>query len=199
MAVQPEAGAETEPETSDAALLAAYAAGDLSAARALTTRLVPRALAQAERMLADRAEAEDMVQEAMLRLWRQAPEWQDQGGAVSTWLYRVVANLCTDRLRRRRRSAPLEAVAEPADGTPSAAQQMQRRARHRALAEALAALPPRQAQAVALRHLEGLSNPEIAAIMDIGVAAVESLTARGRRALAARLAGRRGELGFEDD
>jgi RNA polymerase sigma-70 factor (ECF subfamily) len=50
-----------------------------------------------------------------------------------------------------------------------------------------------------LRHLEGLGNPEIARIMDMSVEAVESLTARGRRGLTAILAGRRGELGFEDD
>jgi RNA polymerase sigma-70 factor (ECF subfamily) len=52
---------------------------------------------------------------------------------------------------------------------------------------------------VVLRHLEGLSNPEIASIMDIGVEAVESLTARGKRALSAILAGRREELGYGDD
>lgn len=72
-------------------------------------------------------------------------------------------------------------------------------ARMRALSEALAALPERQAQAVALRHLEGLSNPEIARIMEIGVEAVESLTARGKRALAAILSGRKAELGYDDD
>jgi RNA polymerase sigma factor (sigma-70 family) len=68
-----------------------------------------------------------------------------------------------------------------------------------ALQAALAALPDRQRQAVVLRHIEGLSNPEIAQIMDLGVEAVESLTARGKRALAAQLAGRRDELGYTDD
>ena len=76
---------------------------------------------------------------------------------------------------------------------------MQTEARMAALAAALAQLPARQAQAVALRHLEGLGNPEIAAIMEIGVEAVESLTARGKRALAAILAGRKAELGYDDD
>jgi RNA polymerase sigma-70 factor (ECF subfamily) len=52
---------------------------------------------------------------------------------------------------------------------------------------------------VVLRHLEGMTNPEIAAIMEIGVEAVESLTARGKRALAAILSGRKAELGYEDD
>jgi RNA polymerase sigma factor (sigma-70 family) len=63
----------------------------------------------------------------------------------------------------------------------------------------LAQLPDRQAQAVALRHLEGLSNPEIAAIMDISPRAVESLTARGKRALSAALADQREALGYDDD
>ena len=71
-------------------------------------------------------------------------------------------------------------------------------ARAVALETALSALPERQRQAVILRHIEGLTNPEIAAVMDIGVEAVESLTARGKRALAALLAGRRAELGYED-
>ncbi|MGB3278881.1 MAG: sigma factor-like helix-turn-helix DNA-binding protein, partial [Pseudorhodobacter sp.] len=67
-----------------------------------------------------------------------------------------------------------------------------------ALNAALETLPERQRQAVVLRHIEGLANPEIAEVMDIGVEAVESLTARGKRALAAAMAGRRAELGYEE-
>ena len=66
-----------------------------------------------------------------------------------------------------------------------------------ALDAALAQLPGRQRQAVVLRHIEGLTNPEIATVMDVGVAAVESLTARGKRALAAILAGRKADLGYD--
>ena len=185
--------------TSDADLLAAYAAGDPAAARLLAARLLPRVLGQASRMLQDRAEAEDVAQEALLRLWRAAPGWRAGEAQVSTWLYRVVANLCTDRLRRRRGHLDLAAVAEPPDAAPGVAAQLQTTARMQALSHALATLPERQAQAVALRHLEGLSNPEIAEIMDISVTSVESLTARGKRALAAVLAGRKDELGYDDD
>lgn len=85
------------------------------------------------------------------------------------------------------------------DSAPSVAAQMQTSARLRALSDALAQLPERQAQAVALRHLEGLSNPQIAGIMDISVGSVESLTARGKRALSAIMAGRKAELGYDDD
>lgn len=181
----------------DGALLVAYANGDPTAARDLMTRLVPRVLAQAQRMLADQAEAEDVAQEAMMRLWKIAPDWRQGEARVSTWLYRVTANLCTDRLRKRR-TVPLEAVAEPLDNAASVADQIQGRSRMQALAAALASLPDRQAQAVSLRHLEGLSNPQIAEIMDISTEAVESLTARGKRALAAVLAGRKAELGYDD-
>lgn len=199
---EPPADRDRHPDRApdpDGALLIAYANGDVGAARDLTARLAPRAYAQALRMLADRAEAEDVTQEAMLRLWRVAPGWRQGEARVSTWLHRVVANLATDRLRRRRGAVGIDEVAEPADPAPSAVQRMQGEARLRALSDALAALPERQAQAVALRHLEGLANPEIARIMGIGVEAVESLTARGKRALAALLRGRRAELGYGDD
>jgi len=182
----------------DGALLVAFANGDMLAARDLTARLAPKALGQAARMLADRAEAEDVAQEALLRLWRVAPDWRQGEARVSTWLYRVVANLCTDRLRKRR-VVGLDEIAEPPDPRPSVLDQMQRDTRLRALSDALAAMPERQAQAVALRHLEGLGNPEIAVIMDISTEAVESLTARGKRTLAAILAGRKAELGFDDE
>mgnify|MGYP003113224927 FL=1 len=184
----------------DFALLVAYANGDPAAARDLSARLLPRVMGQAVRMLQDRAEAEDVAQEAMMRLWKIAPDWRQGEAQVSTWLYRVVANLCTDRLRRRKRGGVgLDQIAEPADTAPGAAAVIQDETRLRALSDALAQLPDRQAQAVALRHLEGLSNPEIAAIMDISPRAVESLTARGKRALSAALADQREALGYDDD
>lgn len=191
--------ASIDDGTPDSALLIAFANGDRTAAGQLTARLLPRVMGQAMRMLADRAEAEDVAQDAMLRLWRIAPDWREGEAQVSTWLYRVVANLCTDRLRKRRGHLDIAAVAEPADGSASVTQSMQDKARQDALAQALANLPERQAQAVSLRHLEGLTNPEIAEVMDISVRSVESLTARGKRALAALLAGRKAELGYDDD
>ncbi|MEC7298747.1 MAG: sigma factor-like helix-turn-helix DNA-binding protein, partial [Pseudomonadota bacterium] len=63
----------------------------------------------------------------------------------------------------------------------------------------LMTLPDRQRQAVVLRHIEGLTNPEIAEIMDLGVEAVESLTARGKRGLAKALEGQEKNLGYQDD
>ncbi|MDA9208363.1 sigma-70 family RNA polymerase sigma factor [Octadecabacter sp.] len=183
----------------DADLLSAFATGDRSAALELTQRLTPRVMGQAFRMLGNRAEAEDVAQEAMMRLWKIAPEWDAERALVTTWLYRVVANLCTDRLRKRGRGVALDAIEEPADETPSVVAGMQDTARISALRSALADLPDRQAQAVSLRHLEELGNPQIADIMDTNVRTVESLIARGKRALIAKLAGRKDELGYDDD
>lgn len=185
---------------SDEALLVLYANGDPTAARALTQRLAPRVFAYGMRVLGDRAEAEDVTQEALLRLWRIAPEWRQGEAQVTTWLYRVATNLATDRLRgrKRRQAEALDDVAEPGDDRPSVVAGMIEADRMAALQSALAQLPDRQRQAVVLRHIEGMSNPEIAQILDVGVEAVESLTARGKRALAALLVGRKEELGYDD-
>lgn len=192
--------AEAMAAASDEVVLARYAAGDPVAARVLTQRLVPRVLGYAARLLGDGAEAEDVAQEAMLRLWRAAPGWRAGEAQVSTWLYRVVTNLCTDRLRARKRrpAAALDEAPEVPDGAKGAEAGMMEADRMGALQAALDALPERQRQAVVLRHIEGLGNPEIAAVMDIGVEAVESLTARAKRALTAILSGRREELGYDD-
>lgn len=189
---------DAQDDRSDDTLLALCGQGDRAAARALAERLTPLAFRVAQRMLRDPAEAEDVAQEAMLRLWRAAPGWQAGTAKVSTWLYRVVVNLSTDRLRRRR-SVPLDAAPEPEDGRPGAGAGLIEADRAAALEAALQTLPERQREAVVLRHLEGLANPEIAEIMGVGVEAVESLTARGKRGLMQALAGRRAELGYGDD
>jgi len=182
----------------DEALVVLYARGDRLAARTLTLRLMPRLLGYAGRLLGgDRAEAEDVTQEAMMRLWRMAPDWRQGEARVSTWAYRVVTNLCTDRMRARRRRGGAETIGdhpELASATPGVEAQMIAADRMAALQAALAALPERQREAVVLRHIEGLANPEIALILEIGVEAVESLTARGKRTLTALLAGQRAEL-----
>lgn len=192
--------AEAMATAPDEAVLSLYAAGDPVAARVLAARLVPRALGYAARLLGDGAEAEDVAQEAMLRLWRAAPGWRAGEARISTWLYRVVTNLCTDRLRARwrRPAAALDDAPDVPDAARGAEAGMMEADRMGALQAALDALPERQRQAVVLRHIEGLGNAEIAAVMDIGVEAVESLTARAKRALAAILSGRREELGYDD-
>ncbi len=183
-------------DVSDDALMVLYANGDQDAARALTYRHAPRVLALSGRLLRDKAEAQDVAQDAMLRLWKIAPEWRQGEAKVSTWLYRVTSNLCIDRLRRKK-GINLDEIAEPADQKPSVEKQMQSHDRAQALQDAMAQLPERQRLAVTLRHIEELANPEIARIMQISVEAVESLIARGKRNLAGLLLGQKKELGLE--
>lgn len=186
---------DADTDTSDDALMVLFANGDGQAAAALAHRHTSRVLALAIRMLGDRAEADDVAQEAMLRLWKIAPDWRQGEAKVSTWLYRVAANLCTDRLRKRR-GHPLDEVPEPEDDTPSVEAAMIGRDRAVAVHAAIAALPERQRLAMSLRFLHELPNPEVAEVMDVSVEAVESLLARGKRALGAALDGRREELGL---
>jgi RNA polymerase sigma-70 factor (ECF subfamily) len=190
-----------EPQTgladADAQLLAAYAAGDPHAPRAVADRFGPLAWRLAMRMLRDPAEAEDVSQEALIRLLRMAPGWRSGGARVSTWFYQVTANLCADRMRRRP-AVPLEAAGDVASGDPGPEARLTAAARVAALDRALSRLPERQRLAVILRHVEGLSNAEIAAVMETGVEAVESLTARGKAALRAELLSDRAALGFDE-
>lgn len=180
----------------DGQLMVLFANGDRDAARHLTGRLLPRAYRHASRVLGNPSEAEDVAQEAMLRLWRAASDWRPDGRAApGTWLHRVVANLCVDRLRRAGRMTGLEPDAEIPDGQPDGEARLMQADRMAALDAALATLPERQRQAVVLRHIEGLSNPEIAEILGLSVEAVESLGSRGKRGLRAALEGQRERIG----
>lgn len=193
---------DANADISDEALMVLYANGDRHAALLLTRRITPRVLAYAARLLSgDRAEAEDVAQETMLRLWKVAPDWRQGETKVTTWAYRVATNLCIDRQRSRvrKRQTALDDAPEVADNAPGAERHLQNADRMAALEAALGELPDRQRQAVILRHLEGLTNPEIAGIMEIGVEAVESLTARGKRALTAILSGQKDALSYEED
>ena len=182
-------------DASDDTLMLLFANGDGQAAAELAHRHTSRVLALGVRMLGDRTEAEDVAQESMLRLWKIAPDWRAGEARVSTWLYRVAANLCTDRLRKRR-GTDLDAIPEPEDDTPSVETQLIGRDRAAAVQAAIDALPDRQRLAMSLRFLHELPNPEVARVMDVSVEAVESLLARGKRALAATLATQKEDLGI---
>ena len=79
---------------SNNALLLAFAKGNTRAARVLSDSLLPKIYARAFHQIRNQADAEDIAQEAVFRLWRMAPDWKKDGASVSTWLYQVVKNFC---------------------------------------------------------------------------------------------------------
>ncbi len=172
----------------DADLVRSAGAGDAQAASALVRRHLPRMVALGRRMLNDAAEAEDVAQEVFLRVWREAPRWKPGAAKFETWMHRVALNLCYDRLRRRREKSDPDAGLYVADGAASAGDAWLARQRVAKVGAALAQLPERQRSAIELVHFQELTNIAAAETLEISVEALESLLARGRRALKAALA-----------
>jgi len=172
---------------SDDELMRRAGRGDNAAFAALVARHIPRATALATRISGSRSDAEEIVQEAFLRTWMKAPDWESQtsiaGGArFTTWFTRVLVNLCIDR-RRRPQPAPLEAAAEVASTAPEGLEVVARNETSARVLAALAELPERQRAALTLCHWDGRSNIEAAEILEISVGALESLLVRARRTL----------------
>ena len=167
--------------------------GDERAYGQLVERHLDRTLAFAQRVLGNRAEAEDVLQEAFLRVWKKAPTWTNDGARFSTWFYRVVLNLCIDR-KRKPAHAPLPDDFEFADNSPIADAQLEETQASELVENALAALPDRQREAVVLCYYQGLSNKEAAEILSVRVKALESLLVRARKNLQVLLDGVRGEV-----
>ncbi len=167
--------------------MAEIAQGDRRAFRALVERHVGRAQGLAYRVLGNRSDAEELAQEAFLRVWTVAPRWRLDGGAsFRTWFSRVVVNLCIDR-KRRRRTEPLEAAGDPVDPAPPADRLVAESEETATVAAAVAELPERQRIALSLCYWQGLSNAEAAETMGLSVGAIESLLVRARRTLKDKL------------
>jgi RNA polymerase sigma-70 factor (ECF subfamily) len=161
--------------------MARVSQGDAQAFQQLVDTGIDRVMSVARRMLGDETEAEDVAQDVFLRLWRQADRWEGGRAQVSTWLYRVTVNSCIDRLRARRE----DTMDELPDMSREATQQqsLEEDDLQEYVEAALEGLPDRQRLALVLFHYENLSMNAVAEAMDSSVEAVESLLARGRRAL----------------
>ena len=144
-------------------------------------------------MLGSRAEAEDVAQDVLLRGWRQTANWRSGEAKFSTWLHRVTLSRCTDRLRARRETS-LDDTVELADRSPPPEAGLQQQSVALRVRAALATLAERQRAAVVLCHFEEMTNIEAAAALEVSVDALESLLARGRRALRAALMPERAAL-----
>ncbi|MCY3818619.1 MAG: RNA polymerase sigma factor [Gammaproteobacteria bacterium] len=170
----------------DEELMRLVQTGDQRAYARLLDRHLNSVHAYVYRMTNNRADAEDIAQETFLRVWHRARTFRPGRVRFSTWLHRIAHNLCVDAFRKRRTivDMELEAMADDAPGVDEESIAEQRR---KAVHDGIAALPERQRSALVLCQIQGRSNREAAQILDISVDALESLIARARRALKARL------------
>jgi RNA polymerase sigma-70 factor (ECF subfamily) len=167
--------------------MARVGAGDAGAFERIVARHMPMLHALAWRMLGDPSEAEDVVQESLVKLWVNASGWQPSGGGLGAWLRRIATNACLDRLRKPRTLSG-DCLPERADDTPPADAMIDAERRRAAVQDAILALPDRQRAAIVLTYYEGVSNAEAASILGIGVKALESLLVRARQGLSQQLA-----------
>ncbi len=172
-------------DLSDEALMGAVAAREQNAFRILMGRHIRLALRVAQRVR-DAAEADDICQEAFLRVWTHAPSFDPRVGKFTTWLYRIVLNLAFDRARQRP-IGPLDEANELRDGEPQPIERLIEDEERRLLDQAMAGLSERQRGAIALFHMEGLSGEEAAKAINLGAKAFESLLGRARAALKANV------------
>jgi len=177
----------------DQELLIRLADNDQSAFRLLVERYSDRAYSIALRIVGSAADAEDVVQDTLLKVWMHRGQWQHGRAKFSTWLYRVITNRCID-IRRRPRTDDVDAIPEPADTQPDAVSAMQRNEVNNMLEVAMGQLPEQQRVAVILSYHEDMTNAEIAEVMDTTISAVESYLKRGRQHLKKLLRRKEGDI-----
>jgi len=177
-------------------LMARIAAGDQRAFATLVARHGPRAEALARRFTGSAGDAEEVTQEAFWRVWRSAERWTAGGARFSTWLHRIVVNLCVDHDRRRRirRMLPFVESFDPPADEAGPEQTLAAQDEVAAVRRDILELPARQRAALLLSADGEKSNAEIARILQTSEKAVESMLVRARRTLRTRLAAR-GEMG----
>ncbi|CAN5260426.1 sigma-70 family RNA polymerase sigma factor [soil metagenome] len=168
----------------DGWLAGAAAEGDEGAFEQLVRRHTPALYAGALRATGSPEMAQDVVQEAWLSVWLSLHGFRGQS-AVRTWLVRIATTKALNALRRPHRTVPLEAVPEPV--TAGTEREAELRERAAAVRTAIAQLPVRQREAVALRDLQGLSYDEVAEALGCSVSSVKSALFRGRQGLAVAL------------
>ena len=178
-----------DPLLTDEHLILRVSQGDLAAFELLVRRHQTSALRMAQRFLNDPHEAEDLAQEAFLQIYRQAHRYNPAAASFKTWFFTILANLCRNAIKRRRLIYYDEPPVELLDtADPDRAFELSEQ--RRALARAIANLPPNQRLAFILCHYEEFSYAEAARSLDLSVKAVESLLVRAKRSLREQLSGR---------
>ena len=144
------------------------AVGDVAALRALYDEHAPRAIAIAMRILRNVEEAEDVVQDTFLEVWRRSAQFDDARGTAVAWIVTIARSRAIDRLRATQTAGrALDGVVANEDvmrtALPSPVDRMEERREGTRVATALAALPALQRETIELAYFEGLSQSEIAA------------------------------------
>ena len=177
----------------DALTLQRARRGDTAAFEALVTPCEPMLWRLCWQMLGNREDARDALQEIMVKAWRALDRF-DGKAAVSTWLYRIGVNHCTDLLRQRslRRVESLDSLREdrgfdPPSPAEDPAEALEHKERNAAIRQAIGQLPPDQRTALVLFALEHRSYEEIAALTGAELGTVKSRIARAREKLAGML------------
>ncbi len=177
-------------ESDDGALVAQVASGDAQALRALYDRCSRRAFSVALGVLTNRGEAEDVVQETFLQVWRQAKRFDARRGGAMAWIVTIARSRAIDRLRARGAAdrAVASAGAEPrAASTPSPVEAAEHAELRRQVADALAELPAEQRRALELAYFRGLSQAEIASELGDPLGTVKTRVRLGLGKLASLL------------
>ncbi|MGH7960714.1 MAG: sigma-70 family RNA polymerase sigma factor [Candidatus Binatia bacterium] len=174
-------------EKDDHELLALIQDGSQHAFGVLVQRHTERFYRLAYRYVQSQQTAEDIVQDAFLKLWEDPGKWQpERNSKFTTWFYRVVVNLCLDWQKKKRPLALDDALPLPDEGeTPDTA--MIRTQQQKILETEIAALPERQRTALNLCFDEGLSNQEAAEVMGLHLKALQSLIMRAKATLKERM------------
>jgi RNA polymerase sigma-70 factor (ECF subfamily) len=183
---------EREPSPSDAELLARMGARETSALAALYDRHAGHVLGVAHRVLRDRAEAEEVVQDLFLQLWNAPARYDARRGKFSSWLFVMARNRALDRLRQRatRARTHAEETREPSAASfESAESRLLEGERRRTVQGALAQLPEGQRRALELSFYRGLSQSEIARETGEPLGTVKSRMSRAMAALRQALEG----------
>ena len=137
----------------------------------------------AYRVLFSKADAEDVVQEAFLKLWRRPGSWDDtRGTKFTTWFYKVVINLCRDH-NRKKKPLSMDEDLQPADERDGQDVELIEKQKQALMDRCIRALPERQQLALTLCFYEGLSNREAAEIIGVGVKALQALIMRAKTTL----------------
>jgi RNA polymerase sigma-70 factor (ECF subfamily) len=169
-----------DSSASETQQLQQIAQGDKVAFAQLLSAYLPSLLAFIKRYIKEHAQAEDIAQETFLRVWQHAGDWQPREHSPRSWIFRIAFNLCIDHIRKLK---PTTDETEDLVELQSPERMVIAQNQHQHLRNALDRLPERQRTALYLCAMHGLSNKEAAAVMKLGVDALESLLARARRSL----------------